>query len=375
MNSIAGKSTGIALLMAAALLAALFAMGVFSATGVGANFTGTVSAELSTPDPGADVEIEILFISDVTIDGFTDGNTTSATEDVSISIPIGAAATNFTFTAGGITATAKQNGLDVGKITINETADDTIIIGPRDNGTSPVVAGTLVTVTVTGLKNPTAATENIEITVAQQDDTNEAITYDDDASPQPTVDVFAGLIGTASLSSTLPGDTGVTMTLEFTPGESTADVSITLPEEYDLLDGGTSLQSGWAVTLDGADPDEAFTYTAATNDVGDIINIPAENLTAGTEYEVFIGNDALDDTDPVGFTNLAAGTYTVSFQAGTGSGQTERTAVEATITTAVPSPEYKATDATEPGSNQSLSPNPPMDRDGRGEDTGSGERK
>ena len=37
MNSITGKSTGIALLMAAALLAALFAMGVFSATGVGAH--------------------------------------------------------------------------------------------------------------------------------------------------------------------------------------------------------------------------------------------------------------------------------------------------------------------------------------------------
>ena len=37
MNSITGKSTGIALLMAAALLAALFSMGVFSATGVGAH--------------------------------------------------------------------------------------------------------------------------------------------------------------------------------------------------------------------------------------------------------------------------------------------------------------------------------------------------
>ena len=37
MNSMIGKSTGIALLMAAALLAALFAMGVFSATGVGAD--------------------------------------------------------------------------------------------------------------------------------------------------------------------------------------------------------------------------------------------------------------------------------------------------------------------------------------------------
>ena len=37
MNSIAGKSTGIALLMAAALLAALFSMGVFSAGSVGAH--------------------------------------------------------------------------------------------------------------------------------------------------------------------------------------------------------------------------------------------------------------------------------------------------------------------------------------------------
>ena len=37
MNSMIGKSTGIALLMAAAILAALFAMGTFSATGVGAD--------------------------------------------------------------------------------------------------------------------------------------------------------------------------------------------------------------------------------------------------------------------------------------------------------------------------------------------------
>ena len=40
MNSLVGKSTGIALLMAAALLAALFAMGVFSAGSVGAQDEG-----------------------------------------------------------------------------------------------------------------------------------------------------------------------------------------------------------------------------------------------------------------------------------------------------------------------------------------------
>ena len=42
MNSLVGKSTGIALLMAAALLAALFSMGVFSATGVFATSTAPV---------------------------------------------------------------------------------------------------------------------------------------------------------------------------------------------------------------------------------------------------------------------------------------------------------------------------------------------
>ena len=52
MNSIVGKSTGIALLMAAAMLAALFAMGVFSATGVGA--TGTAPA---IQDATADVTV------------------------------------------------------------------------------------------------------------------------------------------------------------------------------------------------------------------------------------------------------------------------------------------------------------------------------
>ena len=45
MNSIVGKSTGIALLMAAALLAALFSMGVFSATGVGAQANGPTDVD------------------------------------------------------------------------------------------------------------------------------------------------------------------------------------------------------------------------------------------------------------------------------------------------------------------------------------------
>ena len=54
MNSLVGKSTGIALLMAAALLVALFAMGVFSASGVGAQSTGPTLESITLVSVEAD---------------------------------------------------------------------------------------------------------------------------------------------------------------------------------------------------------------------------------------------------------------------------------------------------------------------------------
>ncbi|MYE40448.1 MAG: hypothetical protein F4X27_09520 [Chloroflexi bacterium] len=66
MNTLIGKSSGIALLMAAALIAALFAMGVFSATGAGADshITATVTASDENRDDDADTtDIDTLTIS------------------------------------------------------------------------------------------------------------------------------------------------------------------------------------------------------------------------------------------------------------------------------------------------------------------------
>ena len=66
MNSMIGKSTGIALLMAAALLAALFAMGVFSATGVAGDEHITATATLTdgnTPPTPNDQSDDTLTIS------------------------------------------------------------------------------------------------------------------------------------------------------------------------------------------------------------------------------------------------------------------------------------------------------------------------
>ena len=50
MNTLTGKSVGIALLLAAGLLAALFAMGVFSASGVGAAVEDEASSKAPTAE-------------------------------------------------------------------------------------------------------------------------------------------------------------------------------------------------------------------------------------------------------------------------------------------------------------------------------------
>ena len=341
MNSITGKSTGIALLMAAALIAALFAMGVFSATGVGAdvNETPAPTVSLDPVDPEADVTITLNFRVDTAID--------EEANEVVVTIP-----DEFELKEGlpEPTVNIQQNNSERGSSEFTAAAggdDHSITIGTSDVAGGNILAGQLVTVEIVGFVNPEAANDIPGFSFAQG--TQTAIDITSPAAP----DVFAGLTARPiELSDDEPAATGVAMTLEFTPGEA-ADVEITLPEEYDLLDGGGTLPAGWAVTLNGAAPGTALSYTAATGDVGDIIEIPAANLTAGTAVKVVIGNDA-DVTPDQGFTNPAADTYEVSFQAGTGGGQTERTAVEAEIAVVTPPVELDATSSNEPGSGQSL---------------------
>ncbi len=86
MNKAIGKSTGIALLLAAALLAALFAMGVFSATGVGAHdeTIGTTAAQAHAAQVDAlafyegDTLTEVSSADPITI-AVTDGTTSYST--------------------------------------------------------------------------------------------------------------------------------------------------------------------------------------------------------------------------------------------------------------------------------------------------------
>ena len=120
MNSITGKSTGIALLMAAALLAALFAMGVFSATGV---FAAEPSFDGYNYDADGDATNEtfrftILKGSDGDLQDSVDGELTGEDKPVKVgtikAVPgTGDSAIEYTFTGG----TAGTNG-NVGHSTV-----------------------------------------------------------------------------------------------------------------------------------------------------------------------------------------------------------------------------------------------------------------
>ena len=88
MNTLTGKSVGIALLMAAALLAALFAMGVFAPAGVDALVkSGSKEVKITLSDSAPDakgVEMTITFELDEGIN--------AATQNVEIDLPVAAAA-------------------------------------------------------------------------------------------------------------------------------------------------------------------------------------------------------------------------------------------------------------------------------------------
>ncbi len=135
MNTQVGKSVGFALLMAAGLLAALFAMGVFSANGVGAavvDTAGNTTIDLSTPDPEAEVEITIKFRVNDDIDG------TPVNENVRITLPVGSAANQFKLQDEETvpTVTVMQQGVARGKATVEASSPGVITIGPSDDAAS-----------------------------------------------------------------------------------------------------------------------------------------------------------------------------------------------------------------------------------------------
>ena len=312
MNSMIGKSTGIALLMAAALLAALFAMGVFSATGVGADVLGGTQKPTVSPttfEPGEeDVELTVTFQITEAIADAGGGN-----QDVTVTLP-----SAFVFPPGfddeGVVAT--QNKAEVGEITV-DTSAQTIVIGVdvSETDANPNVQAGTVILTIPGLN-----IAEIDLTNAATRTVGVRQMGDSGATDADAVEVYDPADALTRLSATvsdsLPGATGVTLTLTFSTAEGQADaVTITLPPEYDVENtGGPVTGITIASAADGGSPAD-ITPTLDNFDTGDTVEIATASIEEDTEYTITIGADLDADPDPTGgFTNPDAGTFEVSFK-------------------------------------------------------------
>ena len=294
MNSLIGKSTGIALLMAAALLAALFAMGVFSPTGARADVTDNPQATvaLDTPSPEANVKITFKFRLDDDID--------AEKERVRIIIPSGTATTDFKLQTGVTEPTVKitQRGIERGSYTAetNDAGDWQIFIGPSTDPTNHlrgnITADTIVE--VTGFKNPTSTPTGIEI--ADELDSSDGDNDDgnfEDIENQPTDPViYKGLtIDAASVSPDTASATGVTMTVDFTTGEGN-QVVVKVPNGYDVRTDsgfvtGVTLKL-YSVNSQGVETEITTGISYGNITDGDTITIAAAQIDEDTKYRVKI---------------------------------------------------------------------------------------
>ena len=306
MNSLVGKSTGIALLMAAALIAALFAMGVFSATGVNAGVVGTPkpTAELSSIVPAAtDVTLTVTFQTDDTVNG------SPADDQVIIDIDEDITATPIT--AAMVTVT--QDGNNVGNVTIGVggDTDGDIVIGQPTSGLEAdlLKEGVTTTVVVTGLTLDADATTEAEgVTITQS-----AVFQNVELAIYNVANALTGL--SAALSDDVIKATGVTLTLKFTTAAGQTDsVVITMPSTYDVV-GVSGITTTVAAGTVAAAEDLTTTSTSAAGDT-----IIISSIAAATAYTVTVGTIRADatETPTAGFTNPATkGTHTVSIRQGT----------------------------------------------------------
>lgn len=192
MNTQVGKSAGIALLLAAALIAALFAMGVFAPAGVDAAVKGGAKAPkvtLSNSKEGATgVTMTITFEVNDEVDA-------SGFDSVRIAIPhagdgSSTAADSFTlpatFSKSNVTVMQGEN--NVGTVVVAADSDTTtagyqssgsaaIVIDPAAAGGRNLEANQMVTVKVSGLTNPTTAGSTVSIDIGQEAGTEDEDTY------------------------------------------------------------------------------------------------------------------------------------------------------------------------------------------------------
>ena len=274
MNTLTGKSTGIALLMAAALLAALFAMGVFAPAGV--------EAIKSVPKPTAELSNTRLSTADapqsttltVTFELVRAVNSSSSALRLNLPTTTG---TNEVVTAASISAsnvTVQQNSRDVGgTVTVDATAG-AINIAPPSDPTKVPQANTLTVVKIASLATAGTAAEGM-VTISQ------GTVADDGASIAATDTADSNMIGVFNPDAVLTdasaeiGDESDTLVVEFTTQTETGNVTITTPDNYFLVAGATG-----NISVDVAGPTPAVAANVITLD----------SIAASTTYKVTITN-------------------------------------------------------------------------------------
>ena len=297
MNSLVGKSTGIALLMAAALLAALFAMGVFSAGSVGADVKGSPAPVVEPTNfrPGAEgVDITITF--ELTADGIAaiggsedvnhdnDGDTdeiSMAQDRVEVVLP-GSISGGTGFSADDISL--KQGTANVGRIIVGENDNDEVVvyISSPETGSSrgDVRGGTTTTLVISNLDVADAPSANENLTIRQMSSVTDQVLTIDDVTRHAITYLPSVTSASVSISPSVAGESS-TMTLKFradSPSEAVANapasniVRITLPADYTL----------------GVDPTAANDEDLTLNEDITITASGAPGVTAAT----VLGDDA-----------------------------------------------------------------------------------
>ena len=203
--------------MAAALLAALFAMGVFAPAGVEATVKGGSDKPQvtwsSTKHNDKDVTLTVKFR--VTDDVDRDGN------NVVVTLPVGV------LSLADDNVSVKQGGKNVGSITTtagDATTAATITIGvPADDSSNENLRkDALTTLRVTGLSTPTAASSATFLTIGQPA-TDAATSADSMRTYHPVTFSPSVTSASASISNNDPGKEGVTLTVKFKADTASSD--------------------------------------------------------------------------------------------------------------------------------------------------------
>ncbi len=289
MNSMIGKSTGIALLMAAALLAALFATGVFAPAGVG--------AIKGTPKPTATLSETAYGTTGVTLTvtfEVNDDVNNSQSKALKVVVPSTVTASIGTGEANDDSRLAidkikvEQGGVEVGRVVYDPegalAVDDYafyIVEPASDDQTTPILAeDTLTTLTISGLTLVGSNTENSSGTVrlTQGSDTVQSNTI----AVGPIVTAFS-----VELSNYEVEAAKVAATLKVTSDSvatSSKSIVVNMPPTVSIITTGTTLTEGISVetSLTGVTP----TYGNDTTN-GDTITIASGN-TADTEFTVTV---------------------------------------------------------------------------------------